>query len=70
MDEQEPLGDQFPFIRGKAMGVDDDNRLLKYKLWLSLVRLLEHSDLSSIDDGADFAFDIENEIHKLERELE
>tara|TARA_R110002020_G_scaffold442723_1_gene653891 strand:- start:503 stop:721 length:219 start_codon:yes stop_codon:yes gene_type:complete len=69
MDEIEPLGDQFPFIEGRVMGVEEETRMLKYKLWITLIRLTESSSCDSVDDGADFAFDIETEINKLEREL-
>ncbi len=70
--DNRPLGDQFPFIQGKAMGIkaDDDYKVLEYKLWMALVRLSEHTLFEDVDDGADFAFNIESEIEKLERNME
>ena len=72
MDESQPLGDQFPFIGGKAMGINDENKdyeLLRYKLWIALVRLSERTNDMDIDDGADFAFNIDDEITRLEMEM-
>ena len=73
MDDQKPLSDQFPVIEGKVMGLnceDDMNQnLLKYKLWMALNKLSELTSDTSVDDGADFAYDIENEIFLLEQEL-
>jgi hypothetical protein len=69
MDEKH-LGDQFPFIGGRAMGIEDQEKTtLRYKLWISLIRLSELTSEETIDDGSDFAFNVENEIKKLEREL-
>ena len=71
MDEDQPLGDQFPFIQGKAMGIKSDEfRLLEYKLWVALVRLSEHTLFEDVNDGADFAFNIEDEIARLERSMD
>ena len=39
MDEKH-LGDQFPFIGGQAMGINN-NQTLRYKLWMALVKLSE-----------------------------
>jgi|TARA_Y100001951_G_scaffold49488_1_gene39030 hypothetical protein len=73
MDDQKPLSDQFPVIEGKVMGLNcEDNmnqNLLKYKLWMALNKLSELTTDTSVDDGADFAYDIENEIFLLEQEL-
>ena len=73
MDDQKPLSDQFPVIEGKVMGLNcEDNmnqNLLKYKLWMALNKLSELTSDTSVDDGADFAYDIENEIFLLEQEL-
>jgi hypothetical protein len=70
MDQDQPLGDQFPFIQGKAMGIKSDEfRLLEYKLWVALVRLAERTNDTICDDGADFAFDIDDEIKRLERSM-
>ena len=68
MDEKH-LGDQFPFIGGQAMGINN-SQTLRYKLWLTLVRLSELTTDDNVDDGADFAFNIENEISRLEKELD
>ena len=54
MDEKH-LGDQFPFIGGQAMGIN---------------KLSELTTDDNVDDGADFAFNIENEISRLEKELD
>ena len=73
MDGNQPLGDQFPFIQGKAMGINDTNKeyeLLRYKLWIALTRLAEHTNDLDVDDGADFAFNIDDEITRLEMEME
>ncbi len=72
MDDNQPLGDQFPFIGGKAMGINETNKeyeLLRYKLWIALVRLAERTNDVNVDDGADFAFNIDDEITKLEMEM-
>ena len=72
MDDNQPLGDQFPFIGGKAMGVDNESKeyeLLRYKLWIALMRLSESSNAEDIDDGADFAFNIDDELARLEKEM-
>ena len=78
MDDQKPLSDQFPVIEGKVMGLNlkkgkksliVENENLKYKLWMALNKLSEQTCLITIDDGADFAYDIENEIFLLEQEL-
>jgi hypothetical protein len=73
MDDQKPLSDQFPVIEGKVMGLNcEDNmnqNLLKYKLWMALNKLSELTTDTSVDDGADFSYDIENEIFLLEQEL-
>tara|TARA_Y100000310_G_C20522862_1_gene734545 strand:- start:826 stop:1050 length:225 start_codon:yes stop_codon:yes gene_type:complete len=73
MDDRKPLSDQFPVIEGKVMGLNcEDNmnqNLLKYKLWMALNKLSELTSDTSVDDGADFAYDIENEIFLLEQEL-
>jgi|TARA_R110000823_G_scaffold226188_1_gene353916 hypothetical protein len=68
MDEKH-LGDQFPFIGGQAMGINN-NQTLRYKLWMALVKLSELTADDSVNDGADFAFSIENEIVRLEKELD
>lgn len=68
MDEKQ-LGDQFPFIGGQAMGINN-NQTLRYKLWMALVKLSELTTDNDVDDGADFAFNIENEISRLEKELD
>ena len=74
MDDNQPLGDQFPFIQGKAMGINNDENkeyeLLRYKLWIALVRLAERTNDTDVDDGADFAFNIDDELARLEREME
>lgn len=71
MDEKEPLGDQFPVIGGKVMGIkSEEYKLLEYKLWVALVRLAERTNDQICDDGADFAFDIDDEIARLERSME
>ena len=73
MDGSQPLGDQFPFIQGKAMGINDTNKeyeLLRYKLWIALTRLAELTNDLDVDDGADFAFNIDDEITRLEMEME
>ncbi len=43
--------------------------IMKYKFWLALTRLSELTVDDYIDDGADFAYNIEEEISKLEGEL-
>ena len=68
MDEKH-LGDQFPFIGGQAMGINN-NQTLRYKLWMALVKLSELTTDESVNDGEDFAFNIENEIVRLEKELD
>ena len=68
MDEKH-LGDQFPFIGGQAMGINN-TQTLRYKLWMALVKLSELTADDSVNDGADFAFSIENEIVRLEKELD
>lgn len=68
MDEKH-LGDQFPFIGGQAMGINN-SQTLRYKLWMALVKLSELTTDDDVDDGADFVFNIENEIIRLEKELE
>ena len=72
MDENQPLGDQFPVIGGKAMGINETNKdyeLLRYKLWIALVRLGESTNDIDVNDGADFAFNIDDEIARLEKEM-
>ena len=68
MDEKH-LGDQFPFIGGQTMGINN-NQTLRYKLWMALVKLSELTTDESVNDGEDFAFNIENEIVRLEKELD
>ncbi len=50
------------------MGINN-SQTLRYKLWMALVKLSELTADESVDDGADFAFNIENEISRLEKEL-
>ena len=70
MDQGQPLGDQFPFIQGKAMGIkNEETKLLEYKLWVALVRLSEWTNEQDVDDGADFAYNIDDEIKRLERSM-
>ena len=69
MDEKH-LGDQFPFIGGQAMGIKtDEHRLVEYKLWVALVRLSELTSEEIVDDGADFAYSVEQEIQRLEESM-
>jgi len=68
MDEKH-LGDQFPFIGGQTMGINN-SQTLRYKLWMALVKLSELTTDESVNDGEDFAFNIENEIVRLEKELD
>ena len=80
MDDRKPLSDQFPVIEGKVMGLNCEDNMnqnllklkvcfLQYKLWMALNKLSELTSDTSVDDGADFAYDIENEIFLLEQEL-
>ena len=70
MEDKQPLGDQFPFIEGKTMGIKNDQyRLLEYKLWVALNKLSEHTPEDTVDDGADFAYNIEQEIKRLEESM-
>ena len=71
MDQDQPLGDQFPVIGGKVMGVKSEEfKVLEYKLWVALVRLAERTNDIDVDDGADFAYNIDDEIERLERSME
>ena len=79
MNDQQPLSNQFPVIEGKVMGlnlkndkqtliVENDN--LKYKYWMALIRLTELTSDVFVDDGQDFAYNIEEEIAKLQEQLQ
>tara|TARA_Y100001951_G_scaffold87212_1_gene78108 strand:+ start:1117 stop:1356 length:240 start_codon:yes stop_codon:yes gene_type:complete len=79
MDDKQPLSDQFPVIEGKVMGLNLkndkttlalENENLKYKFWMALIRLSELTHDVFVDDGEDFAYDIEEEIAKLQDELQ
>ena len=45
------------------------DRDMKYKFWMALVRLSEVTNADHIDDGADFVYNIEDQIKKLESDL-
>jgi hypothetical protein len=49
--------------------MDDQYRLLEYKLWIALVALAEKTPENTVDDGADFAYNIEQEIKRLEESM-
>ena len=42
---------------------------MKYKFWMALVGLSELTDKDHVDDGADFVYNIEDQIKELESDL-